>query len=54
MLETLGMLNSSLRVPGGPTYLDLDLPRHLVLRRLSHLNLLGDLPVQGSQEVDML
>ena len=32
----------------------LDLPRDLVLRRLSHLNLLGDLPVQGSQEVTML
>ena len=29
----------------------LDLPRGLVLERLSHLNLLGDLPVQGSQEV---
>ena len=26
---------------------------HLVLRKLSHLNLLGDLPVQESQEVDM-
>ena len=29
----------------------LDLPRDLVLRRLSHLNLLGDPPVQGSQEI---
>ena len=29
----------------------LDLPGDLVLERLSHLNLLGDLPVQGSQEV---
>ena len=31
----------------------LDLPRNLVLGSLSRLNLLGDLPVQGSQEVDM-
>ena len=31
----------------------LDLPRDLVLGRLSCLNLLGDPPVQGSQEVDM-
>ena len=28
----------------------LELPRDLVLERLSCLNLLGDLPVQGSQE----
>ena len=28
----------------------LDLPGDLVLERLSHLNLLGDLPVQGPQE----
>ena len=32
---------------------EVDLPKDLVLRRLSHLNLLGDPPVQGSQEVDM-
>ena len=25
----------------------------LILRRLSHLNLLRDLPVQGSQEINM-
>ena len=31
----------------------LDLPRDPVLKRLSSLNLLGDLPVQGFQEVDM-
>ena len=31
-----------------------DLPRDLVLKRLSRLNLLGDLPVQESQEVNML
>ena len=31
----------------------LDLPRDLVLKRLSSLNLLRDLPVQGFQEVDM-
>ena len=31
----------------------LNLPRDLVLGRLSCLNLLGDPPVQGSQEVDM-
>ena len=31
---------------------EVDLPKDLVLRRLSHLNLLGDPPVQGSQEVD--
>ena len=30
-----------------------DLPRDLVLKRLSCLNLLGDLPVQGSQEIYM-
>ena len=28
---------------------EVDLPKDLVLRRLSHLNLLGDPPVQGSQ-----
>ena len=32
---------------------EVDLPKDLVLRRLSHLNLLGDPPVQGSLEVDM-
>ena len=32
----------------------LNLPRDLVFERLSHLNLLGDPPVQGSQKVDML
>ena len=31
----------------------LNLPEDLILRRLPHLNLLGDLPVQGSQVVDM-
>ena len=39
------------RVPRRSTCLEL--PKNLVLRRLSHLNLLGDPPVQGSQEVDM-
>ena len=29
----------------------LNLPRDLVLEKLSHVNLLGDLPVQGSQKV---
>ena len=29
------------------------LPGDLISRRLSHLNLLGDPPVQGSQEVNM-
>ena len=51
MLETLGIPNSSLGAPGGPpasTCLG-----NLVLRRLSHLNLLEDPLVQGSQEVDM-
>ena len=39
---------------GGPRRLTcLNLPRDLILERLSCLNLLGDLPVQGSQEVDM-
>ena len=32
---------------------EVDLPKDLVLRRLSHLNLLGDPPVQGSQDVDL-
>ena len=32
---------------------EVDLPKDLVLRRLSHLNLLGNPPVQGSQKVDM-
>ena len=32
---------------------EVDLPKDVVLRRLSHLNLLGDPPVQASQEVDM-
>ena len=31
----------------------LNLPRDLVPRRLSHLHLLRDLPVWGSQEVDL-
>ena len=31
----------------------LNLPRNLVLKRLSHLNLLGDLPVQGFQKADL-
>ena len=30
-----------------------NIPRDLVLRRFSHLNLLGDPPVRGSQEVNM-
>ena len=39
---------------GGPRRLTcLNLPRDLILERLSHLNLLGDPPVQGSQEVDL-
>ena len=39
---------------GGPRRSSrLDLPRDLVLEMLSCLNLLGDPPVQGSQEVDM-
>ena len=39
---------------GDPTRLTcLDLPGDLVLERFSCLNLLRDLPVQGSQEVDM-
>ena len=53
MLETLGTPNFSLGVPGGRSWVDLDLPMDLVLRRLSHLNLLRDLPVQGSQEADL-
>ena len=32
----------------------LELPRDLVLKSLSCLNLLGDLPVQGSQELTCL
>ena len=47
MLETLGTPNSS---PGSQ---EVNLPRDLLLRRLSHLNLLRDLPVQGSQEVNI-
>ena len=47
-LETLGTPNSSLG--GGP---GLNLPKDLVLKRLSCLNLLTDPPVQGSQKVDM-
>ena len=39
---------------GGPRGLAcFDLPRNLVLKRLSCLNLLRQLPVQGSQEVNM-
>ena len=39
---------------GGPRRSSrLDLPRDLVLKRLSGLNLFRDPPVQGSQEVDM-
>ena len=38
----------------GPVRLTcLDLPRNLVLERLSRLNLPGDLPVQGFQEVNV-
>ena len=43
------MLNSSLGGPRRSTFFDL--LRYLDLERLSHLNLLGDPPVQGSQEV---
>ena len=32
----------------------LNLPEDLILRRLSHLNLLGDLPVQGTQRLTCL
>ena len=32
---------------------EVDLPKDLVLRSLSYLNLLRDLPVQESQEVHM-
>ena len=50
-LETLGMPNSIL---GGPRRLTcLNLPRDLVIGRLSPLQLLRDLPVQVSEEVDM-
>ena len=39
---------------GGPRRSSrLDLPRVLVLKRLSRLNLLRDLPAQGSQEIHM-
>ena len=39
---------------GGPRrWTSLDLPKDLVLKRLSCLNLFRDPPVQGSQEVDM-
>ena len=42
-----GTPNSSPAVPGGwPTY-------DLVLERMSHRNMFGNPPVQGSQEVDM-
>ena len=40
--------------PGNPRRLTcLNLPRDLVLKMLSHLNLLRDPPVQGSQGVNM-
>ena len=45
------MPSSSLQIPGGQPALTC--LGNLVLGRLSHLNLLGDLPVQGSQEVDL-
>ena len=49
MLETLGMPSSSPGFPGGqPALTCLGV---LVLKRLSRLNLLGDPPVQGSQEI---
>ena len=32
---------------------EVNLPQHLIPRRLSHLSLLRDLPVQASQEVDL-
>ena len=44
MLGALGTPNSSLE------YQEVDLPRDLVLRRSSHLNLLGDPPVWGSRK----
>ena len=47
----LGDTQLQSRGPRRSTFLDL--PRDLVLERLSHLNLLGDPPVQGSQEVVM-
>ena len=50
MLETLGTPNPA-QCPRWSTCLDL--PRDLVLEMLSCFNLLGDLLVQGSQEVDM-
>ena len=47
----LGDAQLQLGGPRRPT--GLDLPRDLVLGRLSCLNLFGNLPVQGPQEVDM-
>ena len=48
-----GNLGDSQVQSWGPRRLTcLNLPRDLVVGRLSHLNLLGDLPVQGSQEID--
>ena len=49
-----GDLGDTQLQPGDPWRLTcLDLSRDLVLRRLTCLILLGDLPVQGSQEVKM-
>ena len=50
-----GNLGDTQLQSGGPRRSTcLDLPRDLVLKSLSCLNLLGDPPVQGSQKVDML
>ena len=43
--------DTQLRTKGPWRLACLNLPRGLVLKRSSHLNLLGDPPVQGSQEV---
>ena len=48
-----GDLGDTQLQPGDPWRLTcLDLSRDLVLGRLTCLSLLGDLPVQGSQEID--
>ena len=50
-----GDLGDTQLQPGNPRRSTcLDLPRDLVLKKLSCLNLLGNPPVQGSQEVEML
>ena len=49
-----GDLGDTQLQPGDPRRLTFpNLPRDLVPWRLSRLSLLADLPVQGSQEVDM-